>query len=253
MKEFEFLNYCTTYKVAGTINGSYKFAACFSQVFSFLEDTELDYNDISITYTITLYKGLDYLTKHNANNACFLSKYELRNHLRILRSIYPINYKVLDHDDNTYKVILKIEGCPKIFHKYALTWVRYAYEFPYNVLLQDVHKLKLLPIFRFESIFNLLHITISCYAIDRSIHQIPSNNTCGILTTKEIKDRLPYLGCLNDIFSIKNSKKYIPNNIDGFCLKDMPYWEFGFEERKPIYLEKYKKVKDESIRSRRSI
>ena len=40
---------------------------------------------------------------------------------------------------------LRLNNVPPTFHKYVLTWLRYTYEFPYNVFLKDAYNLKSIP------------------------------------------------------------------------------------------------------------
>lgn len=211
--------------------------ACFGYVFGEIK------NNSSVKYQIVLYMGTKYSAEQHKSNACIFTKQEVRNHLKLLKSLYPLQYSVRDYrDKDGYKrllVTLNIENTPATFHKYALTWLRYLYEFPYNVLLRDAYTLKKERTFRFESIANLFNLTLSCYCRNPGeIHQIPTNSITQRLKLADIKRRIKQVDLLNNIYA-KGGKKArkIPEKIQGFSVEDIEYWNVGFEERKPIYME----------------
>lgn len=210
---------------------------CFGYVFGAVE------NNSSVKYRVVLYMGTRYSAEQHKSNACIFTKQEVRNHLKLLKSLYPLQYSVRDYrDKDGYKrllVTLNIENTPATFHKYALTWLRYLYEFPYNVLLRDAYTLKKERTFRFESIANLFNLTLSCYCHNsREIHQIPVNAITERLKIADIKRRIKRVEQLNDIYKQKEEKfLQIPENIQNFSVEDIEYWDSGFEERKPIYME----------------
>lgn len=214
-----------------------KESACFSYVFNEVKSNS------SVKYRIVLYMGTKYSAKQHKSNACIFTKQEVRNHLKLLKSLYPLQYSVRDYGDkNGYKrilVTLNIENTPATFHKYALTWLRYLYEFPYNVLLRDAYTLKKERTFRFESIANLFNLTLSCYCRNpRDIHQIPSNSIIQRLKLADIKRRIKQVNLLHDIYEDGDKKSLqIPKKIQDFSVEDIEYWNVGFEERKPIYME----------------
>ena len=211
--------------------------ACFSYVFNEVN------NNSSVKYQIVLYMGTKYSAKQHKSNACIFTKQEVRNHLKLLKSLYPLQYSVRDYGDkNGYKrilVTLNIENTPATFHKYALTWLRYLYEFPYNVLLRDAYTLKKERTFRFESIANLFNLTLSCYCRNpREIHQIPSNSIIQRLKIADIKRRIKQVNLLHDIYAnVYQKARKIPEKMKGISLEDIEYLYVGFEERKPIYME----------------
>lgn len=217
--------------------------ACFGYVFSGVK------NNSSVKYQIVLYMGTKYSAEQHKSNACIFTKQEVRNHLKLLKSLYPLQYSVRDYKDkNGYKrilVTLNIENTPATFHKYALTWLRYLYEFPYNVLLRDAYTLKKERTFRFESIANLFNLTLSCYCKNpRDIHQIPSNTIIQRLKLADIKRRIKQVNLLNDIYEDGDEKTLkIPEKIQDFSVEDIEYWNTGFGERKPIYMEIQKRRK----------
>lgn len=241
MKEFKFLDYCTEYSCEGSLERAMQVNACFSHVFNAVK------NNSSIKYRIILYMGTRYSAEQHKSNACIFTKREVRNHLKLLKSLYPLQYSVRDYKDKDgYKrilVTLNIENTPATFHKYALTWLRYLYEFPYNVLLRDAYTLKKERTFRFESIANLFNLTLSCYCGNpREIHQIPTNSIIQRLKLADVKRRIKQVYLLNNIYAEGDRKALqIPEKIQGFSVEDIEYWNAGFGERKPIYMEIHKR------------
>ncbi len=243
MREFSFLKYHTVYSCGGDIKKELAPEACFEYVFKNVED------NFNVTYQVIIYLGTDYSKKTHKSNACLFSRKEVYNYLKLLKTLYPIKISVKNYTkDGSYDrllVTLHIEKVPMTFHKYALAWLRYTYEFPYNVLLKDVYELKKDPIFRFESIANLINLTIGCYCeYLRSVHQIPSNQVSIKMKLKEVKERIKEVDRLNDIYRrLEDKKNSIPKNINGFSVNDIEYWTNGFEDRKPIYINVYKDIK----------
>lgn len=243
MREFDFLDYCTEYSSEGSINKEMNREACFGKIFRNVNSHS------SVKYKIILYSGVEFAKTYRMSNACIFSKQEIRNHLKLLKSLYPIHYSVRDDKGESkfkrFIVTLRIENTPSAFHKYALTWIRYLYEFPYNMILRDAYYLKKESIFRFESIANLFNVVLSGYcSTPREIHQIPTNSIVERMKIAEVKNRLKSVIALNNIYNKVDEKSiYIPTKIQNFSIKDIEYWDNGFEDRKPVYIEIYKKQK----------
>lgn len=243
MKEFSFLDYWTEYSCEGSISKDMKREWCFSKVFNEVQDKS------NVKYQVVLYKGTDYSKEKHASNACLFTKKEIRKHLKILKSIYPLTYSVTDYDkrDNYERIVveLSIKEVPATFHKYALTWLRYTYEYPYNVLLKDAYSLKKDPVFRFESIANLFNLAIGCFCDNPSdIHQIPTNCVSKRMKVSEVRERIREVNRLNSIYArLKAKVKQVPTKINGFSVTDVEYWNEGFDQRKPIYMDVYKDIR----------
>lgn len=244
MNEFKYLDYCTIYSCQGDLNKEFCKEACFGHVFNSVRDNS------NVTYEIQMYKGTDFCSKEHKSNACIFDMDFAHKHINLLNELYPIKFTIKDYDENSVLVTLIIEGqgIPRSFHKYALTWVRYLYEYPYNVILHDAYKLKDEPEFKDESIANLFNLGIGCFCnYPRDIHQIPLNQVTEKLSIDRIRERLTEINRLNDIYHVLYSKtKTIPekSNICNYSVYDLEYWlnDEAFEkERKPIYLEIYKK------------
>lgn len=250
MDEFRYTKYYTVYSCEGDIERKLKGNACFSYVFDNIEDY------MYVKYKITLYKGVNYCRNSYLNNSCLFTKEQIRRHISLVKSLYPFHYRVTDKMTpdgyDGIEVLLELEDVPAMFHMYVLTWLRYTYEYPYNVILKDAYLLKTNPIFRFESISNLFNLVLSCNQLSSEIHQIPSDGVPILMSVSEIRKRIKEVSNLNDIYYILKAKdSFIPEMIGKFDEHDIEYWESGFKLREKIYIKNYKKIKNESIRSRK--
>lgn len=245
MKEFRFVDYHTIYSCRGSLERPMGSRACFGYVFNtFIPE------DAHIIYTILTYKGVEFVKNTQESNACLFTKEEIRNHLRQLKSLYPIHYRVEDYrekDNEKYekiKISLELKDVPPTFHKYALAWLRYIYEYPYNVILRDAYTLKKDTTFRFESISNLFNLILGCFNQDvRAVHRIPRSQVSVPMKLTEIRERIQEVDKLNDIYKdLEIHINKIPSMIGLYTVKDIEYWTEGFEQRKPIYMEAYKEI-----------
>lgn len=244
MKEFRFLTYYTEYSCSGTYNLKMGARPCFGSAFNNVR------NNSNIKYKIRLYPGINFCKKVSCSNACLFSKQEIRNHLLQLKALFPFSYRVLDEMKEGNKIIsihLHLKNVPAIFHKYILTWIRYLYEYPYNVILKDAYLLKEDLGLRFQSMSFLFNIVSSCQREDVDEgHSIRENHLHTPITKSELKERIKEVRCLNDIYEDMNiNRNRVPEQIGEFSRKDIEYWseELFNEVRKPIYVELYNKVK----------
>ena len=247
MQDFLYLNYHTEYSCSGKFNKDMDSEACFSFVFSRTSTIK-----VSESYDIILYKGLDFTKKKNYSNACLFKKSQIRKHLEQAQGIFPFDFTIKSAKWNSYKVFivsLNLVDLPGTFHKYILTWVRYMYEYPYNMFLFDAYRLKKETCFRFTSIANLFNMVLSCYGYPlREIHQITKNQISKNLRKKDIRARLEILVKLNNIYDKRKYKKnkfVIPEKVNDLSLSDIEYWENDeiYEQyRKPVYMELYNTI-----------
>lgn len=240
MGTFSFLEYHTIYSVTGKINQKLSEQACFYDIF------HRNYNNGN-TYSVILIKNDTYLDKH-LSNACFFNKQEIRNHLKIAKSLYKFNYRVTDIEykgNPAFLIKLHLDNVPELFHKYILTWVRYTYEYPYNVILKDAYTLKKDVLFRFESIANIFNCILGIYPQEdypRTIHQIIRKNSV-LLTNKALQLKINISEELHSIYNEVEKISEFPRDFKEFDVYDIEYWEEGFEMRKPYYIDNYKYLK----------
>lgn len=258
-KNFLMLNFCTEYGSEGNTQKNLCKDDCFSTIF-YSEDNGIVQKN---TYTIKLYKIGDWLNKKRQNNACLTDRAGIVHHLKILQSVFKFSYHLKEEEDH---FILKItlEG-DLIYHKYMLSWVRYLYEYPFNVFLADACKLKTIPGFKFESIINLFNLVGATSGIRQhgtGIHAIGETGWFkALMTTKEIQAKLKELEGghkqVNSIFPVlyANGEWGAPDKkIEGVetieeednNLHSSDYWasEEEFNKRLELYKKNYKILTD---------
>ena len=223
--------------------------ACFSFVFA-----QTGKENISEEYEVILYKGTAFSREHHNSNSCLFTKKQIRNHLKQAQGIYPFDFHITEAAKwrggySVFKIHLKLTNVPGTFHKYLLTWLRYMYEYPYNVILYDAYKLKRDPCFRFTSMSDLFNLVLSCFNENpRDIHQIAGNQVSKTMLKRDIREKLQNIQILNNIYvKLKNKVKInqIPNGDGGLTTTDFEFWESDdiFERRrKPVYMNVYKEI-----------
>lgn len=249
MNDFQFLDYHTEYSCKGTLEKEMNVEACFSFVFK-----QIDEGNVSEEYEVILYKGTDFSREKHNSNSCLFTKKQIRNHLRQAQGIYPFDFYITEAAKwrggyNVFKIHLKLTNVPGTFHKYLLTWLRYMYEYPYNVILYDAYKLKKDPCFRFTSMSNLFNLVLSCFNENpANIHQIARNQVSKTMLKRDIREKLQNIQILNDVYvKLKNKVKInqIPNGDGNLTTTDFEFWESDdiFERRrKPVYMNVYKEI-----------
>lgn len=258
-KNFLMLNFCTEYGSEGNTQKNLCKDACFSTIFYSEGNGIVQKN----TYTIKLYKIGDWLNKKRQNNACLTDRAGIVHHLKILQSVFKFSYHLKENEDH-FVLTMTLEG-DLIYHKYMLSWVRYLYEYPFNVFLADACKLKGIPGFKFESIINLFNLVGATSGIRQHGTGIHAIGEAGwfkaLMTTKEIQTRLKELEGghkqINDIFPVlyANGGWGAPDDvIEGVetleekdnNLHSSDYWdsEEEFNKRLELYKKNYKILTD---------
>lgn len=244
MNDFKFIDYCTKYSASGDIKIPLSVESCFRSAFNRYTSTK------TVNYEIFMYRGLNEENKGKLSNACFLDPRTVYNHINLLKALCDFKFKV-ECSDNHYRILVTVDKLSSGMNKYILTWIRYMYEFPYNVLLLDTYRLKKNPIFKFQSIANIFNITLKCYCqYVRSVHQVPddSDRVCELLTNKQLKEKINSHCSLNDIYGTRRFRAWkIPeeSKIVKCSCTDIEYWiddELFLKERENIYLSTYKKL-----------
>ncbi len=234
--ELKYLNYDTTYSV--NINGyqyNFNHEACFSDVFKRID---ISRNDLCV-YTIWINRSEEYVKSGNHDNYCFLTPEELRNHIKIVKILFDFKYSVKVFEDH-YEVTITIQG-PKIQHKYLLTWIRYTYECPMNVMFVDINLLKKEKLFKFTSkanLFLLLSYASECWRNYRHIHCVPRGNYGRFLTNDELANRLFQKTYLNDVYIGSYNFRF---NIPAVYDTDINKIINTYPERRGIYIDNYLK------------
>lgn len=240
MDDFKFLNYHTEYKCEGTIDKEFGKEACFGKIF------RCDHDYLEEKYLIRLYKK-DHILKTQKNNSCFVGRKEIKRHLKIISSLLVFDkYEFeVEEKENYFDVTLEIKA-DRLYHQYILTWLRYLYEFPFNMILKDAKRMRKEKEFKFESLSNLFVVISNCYTdiFDREIHLI-SWGSSRLLSNKQISERMKNLISegdrkLNHIYKNQQGKEIIKGS-----LYDLKFWESEekYNERLVEYKKSYKKCK----------
>lgn len=244
MADFKFLNYHTEYEVHGTSNKKMAPEACFAHVFQgpkYMENV----------YKILIYRGLNQAKKGEDNN-CFLNKNQLFHHISILKKLYGFSFNIEEKVTKKllpyFELNLVIKG-HNLIHRFILTWVRYAYEFPYNLYILDVYRLKKEEIFKHVNAINLFNLVSSCMNSGNGGHMFTDPGTpVKILKFNGLKNRLNTLTKydyprLEQVFTTTRYLNWNKKPVSPEELYIFENWEATYEKRIPLYIEEYQKNK----------
>lgn len=238
---FEYLSYSTIYQASGDLvfeNKDLEGQACFSYIFRNVRNNKKQH----IIYSIYISTDPSFIQDNRESNLCILTEEQIRFHMSYLRFISSFKYKITKKFIDNYsgfRIDLDLNAIGNV-HKMFLTWIRYLYEYPYNLVLYDSFKLREEKRFIEKSNYlNIVNFVTTFYSNDW-IHQIPKShhNIPEFITRKSFKDRLMKCDHLNDI--LKNSNIQIAlfteyDEIEDF-IKD-------FDNRKNKYIETLNKLK----------
>ena len=171
---FEYLNYSTIYQASGDLtfeNKDLDENACFSYIFRNVINRIKQH----VVYRIYISTDPGYMQDYRANNLCILTEEQIRFHITYLRFISSFKYKITKKFVDNYsgfRIDLDLNAIG-IVHKMFLTWIRYLYEYPYNLVLYDSFKLREEKRFIEKSNYlNIVNFVTTFYSTDY-IHQIP--------------------------------------------------------------------------------
>lgn len=247
MGVFSYASYSTTYSVrSGDFSIDRRDAPCFSEMFRYISRIK---KDEPAHYEIFLNKDPKYVTQRNRSNYCFLNKHELFNHVNLLKQVMNVEFEIKEFDDH-FLVVADVlgSGCTQ---KYFVSWVRYAYEYPYNALCLDVNALRQTPGFQFISKVNIFSLLSRCGPCFPSCHSIVySGMTFDLKSNDHIRNKLienpeKVSTVLYSRYAIPKEKCIHESEIDTL---DRNAIEASFKNRVSIYksiLSEY-----ESLRSR---
>lgn len=245
--KLSYLSYSTIYSARGTLNNELRSRACFADILNRGEISEEHYE-------IYMIRDKNYALLHNACNLCMLTESELKKHIILARRLFPFSYSVEESKYDGYSAFkVNIDITAKHFyHRYLLTWIRYAYEFPYNLILSDALRMKHYYLRR-ESVTNLFVLCANSFTGEPvgygSGHSISCQQS-SFLKEYELKDKIKQLAAnqgrytaVNSIYPYKWDAKY--PKIDSKNGRYLSYWTNNedFEERAKVYLKGYKQLK----------
>lgn len=250
MKEFALCNYHTEYSASGEgFSKRMKVEACFSDVFSKLRALNRTKKRHTMTYRILIYRGYEWGKKHHKHNACLLNHSDLRNHIDQLKGLVPFKCRIKDitsRECEKFEVIVTVINGTVRQHKYLLAWIRYSYEYPFNVTLYEARKLRNEKEFSFLSGFNLFNIVGQTLNLWEPLHSIAYESLVHLMSKEILKEKLEEDSLnLNSIFKGGNIKQpYLKESRDRkLDVRDIEFWmndSLYREERLPIYKERLK-------------
>lgn len=247
VNKIRYASYCTIYSARGTINNDLTSRVCFADILNRGKIKEEHYE-------IYILNDLDHCLNQCISNYCFLSIEEIRNHIRLARRLFPFVYDVEETGYNGhsgFKVTIDLDA-NSIYHRYLLTWIRYLYEFPFNIILNDALHMKQTYLNR-VSIPNLFVLCANSYQNGPDIyncgHAISygSSRQSTLLKEYQLKQALSSLAVRDDIYGYLN-QIYPESNIISYPKINtkskgsyLEYWsDLGeFEERAKVYLKGY--------------
>lgn len=226
----------TSYKSTGDVNIDClnTHVVCFGNLVRNLSNTGLIHNK----YTIAIFKPQQREQYHinGANaNATLLNIDEIRNHIQIVKKLFKFSFKVVEEEDR-YHVHIDINQ-PKIYHRYLLSWIRYTYEYPFNIACLDMHEMRKQPECRFISTPNLMLTTLLFTRSPRIDHCICNQGVPKGLTNSKLKERFVQENQLNS-FYVRIPKVRWESFEDRYSISREEQLE-NFEHRKKQYLKMY--------------
>ena len=257
MYEFQYVNLCNFFSCTGNINKKESKEICFASVLNQMNDT-IQY---TIKYNIIFFIDPTPAREESKNNYCIITKQQLKSHLTCLKKVVPCWFKInkiIYKEYNAFSVDLCLVKCLKNQHKYALTWLRYAYEYPFNVMLKDALTLKQEVMYSHVSLRALFNIVaFSSYVEGNSVHWINEDCLHKPVTNYELLKSIVSNKWLNDIYKTyhpndiptcygKDGAKIIcSNTINKYRTTDLEYWDLKyFSERKKIYNNAFNVIKN---------
>lgn len=142
-----YTNYSTTGDVKLAINRPYKNVACFQQLYYELHGKQ------TINYQIYIYKTPQ--AGYKEGNTTLLTKPELYNFIKSTKNLFPFSFRIEENKDY-YIVHAKLTG-DRIHHKYLTTWIRYTYEYPYNICCLNIMQMRKTHMCDYINTPNLMH------------------------------------------------------------------------------------------------
>lgn len=265
------LNWCTLYDSRGTF-GNIKNNDEFTVQRPCFHDTYPGTGrNIKQKIKIAIKKGTCRV-RRNDNHYCPFPYKRIVEHIDYLKELMDFTYSIEDRK-NQYIVTVDFEG-KGIYFRILVSWIRYLYEFPANMAMKDVYRIKDLPEFKGINIFSLSTLVMDSLFAGSYFDDHICNNTTpsNLMTIDQLKARIQGLLGINggnfktmDIFKPADTsiqRKFIDNResmytskvrelginvTDGGFLKYMYDWlrKDLLKMRLKLYKENIKMLKNE--------
>lgn len=242
---FNFLNFCTIYESEGSVNKDLDREYCFSEIF--YEGPNKQKNN----YILEIYWDK---YEDNDDNNCLLTTEQLVEHINEIKKIKSFEHELEKHED---KYVLKFTlDAPRIYHKIILSWLRYSYEWPFNMALYEAFKIKDLYGFKRENLFNLFNVVGASMGYRKhgtDIHAIGEFDMFKKLVSyKEFKALIEKARKddpkkqINKVVPQVNGKFALIPQDKKIKITNSEFWEDdkGFQERVKVYRKNHKTLKE---------
>lgn len=236
---FNFLNFCTIYKSKGSVNKELHKEYCFNKIFYQGPNKQKN------TYVLEIYVDK---TNDNDDNNCFLTTEQLEEHINTIKKVKNFKH-TLEQEENKYILTFTLDA-PRVYHKIILSWLRYTYEFPFNMAIYDAFKLKDVYGFKRVSLFNLFNLiggSLNYYKHGCDIHGIGRfDRFQELVTWNELNDKIKKhyeidpKCAINDIVNLIDRDAHKFKHIKpgkGFKVNNSNFWETEteFQKRTKVY------------------
>ena len=208
----------------------------------------------TVQYTIVLITNPDYIGNVHNNNYCWMSKHQVENYLRRIKSIKPFKFSVRESTWNRwpcYKINLEMTGTKKEI-TFVLQSIKRTYEFPMNFYLHEAYEMQRLPAFKFDSVLNLFDVAWTTFYGTTSNSGHSYSGCSKFKKYKELREILPNINYTTDLFE----KAYITPKKATYGMIKVPQYssynvpactedwtEENFRKFLPLYIENYNLLK----------
>lgn len=249
MCRYDFPSYATIYNA--TVNSNkelYSYVgrhACYGDSLARMSGT---HNDAS--YHIILVRDDSWVKRHYKNQ-CRMSKHQVENYLRRIKSIQPFKYSVKEGEfegAECFHLYLKMTDVTKKQATFVLQCVKRIYEWPYCFFLEQALQLQRIPKYKHDSILNLFNVTYSTFYDSQNTDHCFSGNA-KFEKYSTIREKLPHVKYTSDVYPTDGGPYKPAKSIKGIsyagCVPNTPsQWTPElFQALLPYYVENYNRLK----------
>lgn len=225
-----YTNYSTTGDVKLAINRHDKNTACFAQLYRELYDTQ------NINYQIYIYKKCK--EGRESGNTTLLTKSELYNFIKSAKNLFQFSFRIEEKKDY-YIIHANLIG-DEIHHKYLTTWIRYTYEYPYNICCLNVMQMRKTHMCDYINTPNLMHSYMMHYGFNCGHAIIKNWRSPELISYKKQKLALNKVHDLNKIH--KECNIGMPARFKASYSENRNEQLEGWEDRAVTVIKYYKQI-----------
>ena len=185
-----YMRFCTRYESHGTCGQIYNTEkmnvnrSCFHQTYpSCKRHTNFDIK-------IAIFKGTR-LLEDSYNHFCPFTYKEIVSHIDELKKLMKFDYTITNKKD-MYLINVKYKG-RGIYFRILVSWIRYLYEFPANMILKEALRMKKVKEFKDMNMFSLHAFLCNCILGRYIDNLLNDNGVAKLRTIDELKDHIKEL------------------------------------------------------------